>query len=131
MEYAGWKHPGMCASNTDMATCWYDADQFLLSNDGGYHSPRPSRPPKYLLSLPYKFELNKGLEGYSVDTNILKVGDWYYATVFSWASECNQGQAEPDTGAAIRAAKQLSYRPVSRKMSLMLCSVVHRTDAGS
>jgi hypothetical protein len=33
-----------------------------------------------------------------------------------------------DTGAAIRAASKQS---ASREMSLMLCSVIHRTDAGS
>jgi hypothetical protein len=63
MEYHGWEHPGMCASKTDTVTCWYNADQFLLSNDGGYHFASLKPPANYLLSLPYKYEPNRGPEG--------------------------------------------------------------------
>ena len=97
MEYHGWEHAGMCAAKTDTATCWYNADTFLLSNDGGYHFGEAKPPSNYLLSLPYKYRPNKGPEGYSVDNNILKVGAWYYATAFSWPWPPNCGQGKGET----------------------------------
>jgi len=96
MEYHGWEHAGMCAAKTDAAACWYNADTFLLSNDGGYHFASATPPANYLLSLPYKYQPNKGPEGYSVDNNIIKVGEWYYATAYSWAwpPGCGQGKGQ-------------------------------------
>jgi hypothetical protein len=36
MEYHGWEHHGMCHTQ-DYNACWYNADTFHLSDDGGYH----------------------------------------------------------------------------------------------
>jgi hypothetical protein len=84
MEYHGWEHPGMCASKTDTVSCWYNVEQLLTSSDGGYHFASAKPPANYLLSLPYKYQPNKGPEGSSIDNNILKVGPWYYASTSSW-----------------------------------------------
>jgi hypothetical protein len=97
MEYHGWEHVGMCAQKSDTAACWYNVDTFNLSEDGGYHFARPAPPGNYLLSLPYKYQVNQGPEGYSVDSNIVKVGPWFYASVYSWAwpPKCGGGKGTP------------------------------------
>jgi hypothetical protein len=104
----------MCAAKTDTPSCWYNADTFLLSDDGGYHFASAKPPANYLLSLPYKYQPNKGPEGYSVDNNILKVGGWYYATTYSWAwpPGCGQGRGQtpclvPDATCPIRTVNIL------------------------
>jgi hypothetical protein len=114
MEYHGWEHPGMCASQTETVSCWYNADTSLISNDGGYSFTSSKPPSNYLLGLPYRYQPNQGPEGYSVDTNILMVGGWYYATAFSWAWPPNCGQSEgqppclvPDGACPIRTANIL------------------------
>jgi hypothetical protein len=114
MEYHGWEHPGMCASKTDTASCWYNVDTFLMSNDGGYHFASSKPPANYLLGLPAKYEPNQGPQGYSVDTNILKVGEWYYASAYSWAwpPKCGDGKGQrpclaPDATCPIRTANIL------------------------
>lgn len=84
MEYHGWEHPGMCAGKSDTPTCWYNVSTFLTSSDGGYHFAASKPPMNYLVSLPVKYQPNKGPEGYSADQNILKAGNWYYSAVFSW-----------------------------------------------
>lgn len=95
MEYHGWEHPGMCKQKADTAACWYNVDTFNLSTDGGYHFARPKPPANYLVGLPAKYQPNQGPEGYSVDTGIVKVGPWFYASVYSWAWPPNCG---PDKG---------------------------------
>ena len=114
MEYHGWEHPGMCASKTDTAKCWYNVDTFFMSHDGGYHFASAKPPANYLLSLPAKYEPNQGPQGYSVDTNIVKVGDWYYASAYSWAwpPNCGQGKGQrpclvPDATCPIRTGNIL------------------------
>jgi hypothetical protein len=114
MEYHGWEHPGMCAGKSDTPTCWYNVDTFFTSSDGGYHFVSAKPPANYLLSLPAKYEPNKGPEGYSVDLNIVKVGDWYYAAAYSWAwpPGCGQGKGQqaclaPDATCPIRTANIL------------------------
>ncbi|MGA8222775.1 MAG: hypothetical protein WB780_14075 [Candidatus Acidiferrales bacterium] len=114
MEYHGWEHPGMCASKTDDVKCWYNVDTFNLSEDGGYHFARPKPPANYFLSLPYKYQPNEGPEGYSVDANVVKVGEWYYDEVSSWAwpPNCGGGKGQkpcllPDGACAIRTANIL------------------------
>ena len=94
MEYHGWEHAGMCASKTDTAACWYNAETFLMSEDGGYHFTSPKAPANFVLGLPYKYEVNQGPEGYSVDTNIIKTGGWYYAmaTDWPWPPNCGDGK---------------------------------------
>jgi hypothetical protein len=114
MEYHGWEHAGMCASKTDSASCWYNVDTFNLSEDGGYHFARPKPPGNFLLSLPYKYQVNQGPEGYSVDANIVKVGEWYYDEVYAWGwpPNCGGGKGQkpclvPDGACAIRTANIL------------------------
>jgi hypothetical protein len=114
MEYHGWEHPGMCASKSDTPTCWYNVDTFQTSDDGGYHFTAPKPPGNYLLSLPAKYQPNQGPEGYSVDQNIVKVGNWYYDGVYSWAwpPGCGSGKGQhpclvQDGTCAIRSANIL------------------------
>jgi hypothetical protein len=109
MEYHGWEHPGMCASKSDTPSCWYNVDTFLTSTDGGYHFASPKPPANYLLSLPAKYQPNQGPEGYSVDLNIVKLGDWYYSGAYSWAwpPGCGSGKGQrpclvPDATCPIR-----------------------------
>ena len=63
MEYHGWEHAGMCASKSDTATCWYNADTFFTSGDGGHHFISPKSPANFAIGLPYKYEVNQGPEG--------------------------------------------------------------------
>jgi hypothetical protein len=114
MEYHGWEHAGMCASKTDSASCWYNVDTYNLSDDGGYHFARPIPPGNFFLSLPYKYQVNQGPQGYSVDANIVRVGEWYYAEAYAWSWPPNCGTAKgqkpclvPDAACAIRTANIL------------------------
>jgi hypothetical protein len=95
MEYHGWEH-GMCKVKTDTNDCWYNVDTFNISEDGGYHFSRPKPPANYFLSLPYKYEVSQGPEGYSVDSNIIKVGEWYYDSVsgWPWPPNCGTGKGQ-------------------------------------
>ena len=95
MEFHGWEH-GMCGLKTDTITCWYNVDTFSISEDGGYHFARPKPPANYFLSLPYKYQVNQGPEGYSVDSNIVKVGEWYYDAVggWPWPPNCGSGNGQ-------------------------------------
>jgi len=113
MEYHGWEHPGMCAQKQG-AACWYNVDTFNLSTDGGYHFVRPKPPANYLVSLPARYEPNQGPEGYSVDTGIVKVGPWFYATAYSWPwpPNCGDGKGQrrclaPDATCPMRTANIL------------------------
>jgi hypothetical protein len=83
MEYHGWEHPGECHVQND-DQCWYNADTFHLSNDGGYHFNSFAAPANYVIGLPFKYEIDAGPEGYSVDTNIVQAGGWYYAMATDW-----------------------------------------------
>lgn len=108
MEYHGWEHPGMCSTTNYTPACWYNADTFHLSTDGGYHFGSPEEPANFAVGLPYKYEINRGPEGYSVDTNIIKVGPWYYAMATDWNWPPNCGGRSPCPvpfgGAPIRTA---------------------------
>jgi len=84
MEYHGWEHPGECNSQNYTPACWYNADTFHLSNDGGYHYKSFPAPANYMVGLHFKYVVNDGPEGYSVDTNIVQSGGWYYAMVTDW-----------------------------------------------
>jgi len=91
MEYHGWQHPGECYEQGNYsAACWYNADTFHLSEDGGYHFGSVKAPGNFVAGVPYRYIINDGPEGYSVDTNIVKAGDWYYAiaTGWSWPGSC-------------------------------------------
>jgi hypothetical protein len=111
MEYHGWEHRGMCAGKSDTAACWYNAETFNVSEDGGFHFERPQPPANYVLSLPARYQVDQGPEGYSADTGLLKVGNWFYASVYSWAwpPHCGSGQGQhpclvPDATCPIRTA---------------------------
>ena len=95
MEYHGWEH-GQCAGKTDTITCWYNVQTYNLSEDGGYHFARPKPPTNYFLSLPYKYQVNQGPEGVSIDANIVKVGDWYYTAMsgWPWPPNCGSGKGQ-------------------------------------
>jgi hypothetical protein len=91
MEYHGWEHPGECSEQGNYsASCWYNGDTFHVSNDGGYHFGSFKAPANYILSVPYEYIVNDGPEGYSIDTNVVKKGDWYYAvaTGWGWPNNC-------------------------------------------
>jgi hypothetical protein len=114
MEYHGWEHPGMCAKKTDTSTCWYNVDTYNISTDGGYHFTRPNPPGNYFLSLPVKYQPNQGPQGYSSDTGIVKVGQWFYAAAYAWGwpPNCGAGKGQhpclvPDAACAIRTANIL------------------------
>ena len=83
MEYHGWEHPGEC-NTQNYDACWYNADTFHLSEDGGYHYESFPAPANYIVGLPYKYVIDDGPEGYSVDTNIVKAGEYYYAMATDW-----------------------------------------------
>jgi hypothetical protein len=113
MEYHGWEHKGMCHSK-DYSACWYNADTLHLSEDGGYHFESFKAPENYFVGLPFKYEIDKGPEGYSVDTNIVKVGKWYYAmaTDWPWLPNCTPEEGPshclvPFGGAPIRTSNLL------------------------
>jgi hypothetical protein len=107
-EYHGWQHPGECHSQ-NYAQCEYDSDTFHLSKDGGYHFNSDKAPLNFLAGVPYKYEIDRGPEGYSVDTNIIELNGWYYAvaTDWTWPPNCSeQGGPHPclvpNGGAPIR-----------------------------
>ena len=109
MEYHGWEHPGECSEQGQYtAACWYNADTFHVSNDGGYHFNSFKPPANYILSLPYQYIVNAGPEGYSIDTNVVKAGDYYYAMVTDWPWPAGCSGANdclvPFGGAPIRAS---------------------------
>ena len=84
-EYHGWVHPGECkASPQNFVNCEYDADTYHQSNDGGYHFGSPKPPANFLVGIPYQYKVDSGPMGYSVDSNIVEYGGWYYAMITSW-----------------------------------------------
>ena len=94
MEYHGWEHPGECSEQGNYsASCWYNGDTFHLSHDGGYHFGSVKSPANYILSVPYQYIVNAGPEGYSIDTNVIQSGGFYYAiaTGWGWPANCSQG----------------------------------------
>ena len=93
MEYHGWEHKGECSDQGNFTiTCWYNADTYHYSTDGGYHFKSVKAPRNFVAGLPYQYEVNQGPEGYSIDTNIVKAGDWYYAMATDWPWPPNCGQ---------------------------------------
>ena len=86
-EYHGWAHPGEChvQGNNQYTACEYDSDTYHRSNDGGYHFFSFKTPNNFVAGFPYKYEIDRGPMGYSVDTNIVNYGGWYYAVATSWS----------------------------------------------
>jgi hypothetical protein len=86
-EYHGWAIPGEChvKGNNQYSACEYDSDTYHQSTDGGYHFFTPKVPGNFLAGVPYKYEIDRGPVGYSVDTNVIELGGWYYAVATSWS----------------------------------------------
>jgi hypothetical protein len=107
-EYHGWAHKGECHSQ-NYGKCEYDSDTYHLSKDGGYHFASFEAPTNFLAGVPYKYEIDRGPMGYSVDTNVVEFGGWYYAVATDWAWPANCSGAPgarrclvPNGGAPIR-----------------------------
>ncbi len=95
-EYHGWAHPGECHSQ-NYNECEYDSDTYHGSADGGYHFYSRKAPANFLAGVPYKYRIDDGPTGYSVDSNIIELGGWYYAMVTAWAWPPNcTGQVGPN-----------------------------------
>jgi|SRR5579863_6513926 len=92
-EYHGWAIPGEChvQGNNQYGACEYDSDTFHFSKDGGYHFDTPKLPGNFLAGIPYKYQIDNGPMGYSVDTNIVEFGGWFYAvaTDWTWPPNCS------------------------------------------
>ena len=95
-EYHGWAIPGECHSQ-NFALCEYDSDTFHVSYDGGYHFDQSKGPANFVAGFPYKYAIDHGPMGYSVDSNIIPWNGWYYAMVtdYAWPLGCS-GQTGPD-----------------------------------
>lgn len=95
-EYHGWAHPGECTFKNGYNGCEYDSDTYHQSNDGGYHFESFKAPANFLAGIPYQYVVDGGPSGYSVDSNIVELGGWYYAMVTSWTWPANcSGQQGP------------------------------------
>jgi len=94
-EYHGWVHPHECGTQI-LGECEYDADTYHLSKDGGYHFNSFKGPDNFLVGIPYQYEIDGGPMGYSVDSNIIELGGWFYAmiTSYAWPPACT-GQQGP------------------------------------
>lgn len=85
-EYDAEEIPGMCATPNETNNCWWNTITFAESMDGGYTFVAP-RPPKNLVAaLPYKYVVGNltSAYGYNTPTNVLKVGEFYYALINDW-----------------------------------------------
>jgi hypothetical protein len=85
-EYHGWAIPGEChvQGNNQYSACEYDSDTYHQSNDGGYHFESFKAPGNFIAGIPYKYEIDRGPMGYSVDTNVIEYEGWYYAVATDW-----------------------------------------------
>jgi hypothetical protein len=96
MEYHGWAHNGECTFTHGDSGCEYDSDTYHESEDGGYHFKSFNAPNNFVAGVPYKYVENAGPSGYSVDSNIIELGGWYYAMVtsYQWRPGCS-GETGP------------------------------------
>ncbi|MGO8986310.1 MAG: hypothetical protein ACLQFM_16120 [Terriglobales bacterium] len=96
-EYHGWAHKGECTFKNGYNGCEYDSDTYHQSDDGGYHFNAFKAPANFLAGVPFKYLKDHGPSGYSVDTNIIALGGWYYAMVtsYAWPPNCS-GQTGPN-----------------------------------
>lgn len=85
-EYHGWAIPGEChiTNGNQYSACEYDSDTYHYSTDGGYHFHSLKAPNNFLAGVPYKYVIDDGPIGYSVDTNVISFNGWYYAVSTSW-----------------------------------------------
>jgi hypothetical protein len=82
-EFHGWSHPGEC-NTQNIGECEYDSDTFHISRDGGFVFASLKAPKNFLAGIPYQYKADAGPMGYSVDTNVIQYGGWYYAVATSW-----------------------------------------------
>jgi hypothetical protein len=110
-EYHGWAIKGEChvQGSNQYSECEYDSDSYHFSSDGGYHFATPKVPGNFLAGVPFKYQIDNGPMGYSVDTNIVEYGGWYYAvaTAWTWPPNCSGYQGPhrclvPTGGAPLR-----------------------------
>jgi len=89
-EYHGWAHPDQC-NTQNIVECEYDSDTFHLSTDGGYHFESSTAPRNIVAVVPYRYQVDGGPTGFSVDTGIIHFRGWYYAvaTAWSWPPGCS------------------------------------------
>jgi hypothetical protein len=85
-EYHGWSHPGECTitNPNNYFYCEYDSDTYHESEDGGYHFHGYQAPANLVAGVPEKYQIDRGPMGYSVDSNIVSYGGWYYAILTDW-----------------------------------------------
>jgi hypothetical protein len=112
-EYHGWAIPGECHVRGDnqYGDCEYDSDTYHVSNDGGYHFGSFKAPKNFVAGVPYPYVIDRGPMGYSVDSNIIEFGGWYYAiaTDWTWPPNCSSQTGPhhclvPNGGAPLRTA---------------------------
>jgi|HubBroStandDraft_4_1064222.scaffolds.fasta_scaffold01884_3 hypothetical protein len=85
-EYHGWSHPGECTitNPNNYFYCEYDSDTYHQSSDGGYHFSSFKAPGNLVAGVPEKYQIDRGPMGYSVDSNIISFGGWYYTVLTDW-----------------------------------------------
>jgi hypothetical protein len=90
-EYHGWAIQGEChaGGNNQYGECEYDSDTYHTSTDGGYSFTTPKPPGNFLAGVPYQYKIDRGPMGYSVDTNMIEFGGWYYAVATDWPWPAN------------------------------------------
>jgi len=93
-EYHGWNIAGEChlkGNSRYNGGCEYDSDTYHISRDGGYTFVTPTPPGNFLAGFPYKYQVDRGPYGYSVDTNMIEYNGWIYAvaTDYNWPPNCS------------------------------------------
>jgi hypothetical protein len=85
-EYEAFTFPNMCATPDQKNNCWWNTITFAQSSDGGYSFAVPKPPRNLVASVPYPYVKGNlaSAYGYHRPTNILKVGDFYYAMINNW-----------------------------------------------
>ena len=91
-EYDAFEIPGTCATPESRTNCWWNTITFAQSVDGGYSFAEPQPPLNLVASLPYRYVVGNRTSayGYNLPTNILKVGEFYYAMVNDWPHEAQK-----------------------------------------
>lgn len=89
-EFQGHRRRGLCPSGKYME-CWANAITAARSTNGGATF---QRVPGVVAALPYRYRGDLGRHsGYFNPSNILQVGDYWYALVFAVAREAQKGGA--------------------------------------
>jgi hypothetical protein len=100
-EYEADTVPGMCPPPQPADGCWWNTITFAQSFDGGYRFRQSAAPANLVASLPYRYRKRYRTSpyGYTSPTNILKLGDFYYAMINDWPF-----RAQHDGACLIRTA---------------------------